>query len=207
MKKLLVLMVLLFSLNMSQLFGQVSRQPQKEIFGGIAIPTGPEGFKDYFKVGFSPHIQYVMFLSPRLGISVGGAYEYFTFDGEKFLQDLSLATGIDFSGASIDGNYNNIELSVGIRPYLTAPEAATQLFVFGMGTYNFMKMKITVRDNVTGQESSDTGDDNKAGIGFGGGIEMPAGESFNIIIQGIFRIIFTDEESTKFLGITAGLIF
>jgi len=41
----------------------------------------------------------------------------------------------------------------------------------------------------------------------GGGFELPAGESLNLIIQGLFNVIFTEEESTTFVGVTAGVVF
>jgi hypothetical protein len=44
-------------------------------------------------------------------------------------------------------------------------------------------------------------------VAAGAGLELPAGESFNIVLQGVFRFIFTDIESSNFLGVTGGLVF
>ncbi|GAB4189059.1 MAG: hypothetical protein Kow00108_25390 [Calditrichia bacterium] len=210
MKKVLLgVLVLVFGIQLA--FGQISRQAQKEAFLGFAIPLGPEGFKDYYKVGISPHFQYVIFPSQQIGVSFGAAYEFFTFDGDKFLEDYGNFFGVDVSDLTVDGSFSNLELGVGIRPYITSPEAANQLFVFGMLTYNFMHFESTVTDPL-GTEYSDKSDDNKMGLGFGGGLEMPMTDRFNLIVQGVFRVIFTKDdntgdENTTFLGVTAGIVF
>ena len=202
MKRMLVsLMVMFMLLLASQSFAQPARQPQIEVFGGIAIPLAPDAFKDYFKMGFSPHIQYVMFPSARLGVSFGVAYEKFTFDGDKLKENM------DLGGYEIDvtGSASNVELGVGLRPYLTAPEVSTQIFLFGMATYNLLKTEWKVSGYGNTEEGSVK--NNKPGAALGAGLEIPASESMNLILQGIFRFIFTEDETTSFVGITAGLVF
>jgi hypothetical protein len=55
-------------------------------------------------------------------------------------------------------------------------------------------------------------------VAAGAGLELPAGESLNIILQGLFRFIFTESETdpdtgesvggtTSFVGVTAGIVF
>lgn len=203
-KSVIVLTVLLTICIAGQVFAQ-KRLPQFEIFGGVAIPLAPDVFKDYYKMGFSGHAQYVIFPSPQLGISFGAGYEAFTFDGDKFLTDLEAATGLNLTGLEATGSASIIELGIGIRPYLTSPEMGTQFYLFGMGTYNLMTDKGEITDGVDtyGGES----DFNKIGIAGGVGIELPAGESMNIILQGLYRHILTEGEATSFLGVTIGLAF
>jgi hypothetical protein len=196
--------VLVFVLAANTLFAQ-GRNGQIELYGGIAFPTKPDEFKDYFKNGLSLHGQYVAFPSPQLGISFGAAYERFSFDEDAFLSDLEDQLGVDLSGVSIDGSASVIEFGVGLRPYLTQPEASTQFFLFGMGTYNILKTEITV--SAFGESESAEGDEKKFGIAAGAGLEFPAGSTMNIIVQGLFRLIFTEEESTSFIGVTGGLVF
>jgi hypothetical protein len=188
----------------SDLFAQ-ARNSQVELYGGIAFPTKPDEFKNYFKNGLSLHGQFVTFPSARLGVSFGAAYERFSFDDQAFLTDLEEAFGVDLTGVTVEGSASVIELGVGLRPYLTQPEAGTQFFLFGMGTYNFLKTEATVTG--FGASESTSGDENKFGVAFGAGLELPAGETMNIIVQGLYRIIFTADESTSFVGVTGGLVF
>jgi len=201
MKKLLLILVLVTGCLISTSFGQ-ARAPQMEVFGGVAIPLAPDVFKDYYTMGFSPHFQYVMFPTQKIGISFGVDYEFFSFDGDKFLEDI----GLDGLGIDIEGGASNVEFSIGIRPYLTSPEASTQIFVYGMGTYNLLATEVTLSDDF-GNEEKFSDDISEPGFGGGVGIEIPAGDSFNLIFQGVFRSILTEDESTNFLGISAGVVF
>ncbi|MDZ7292605.1 MAG: hypothetical protein ONB44_21280 [candidate division KSB1 bacterium] len=201
MKRVFILvMVLALVLMASQTWAQ-ARKSQIELFGGVAIPLAPDAFKDYFKVGGSLHGQYVIFPSPTLGISFGVAVEGFTFDGDKLLQDL----GFSGSGVTVEGSASVVELGVGLRPYLTQPEANTQFFLFGMGTYNLLSTESKVSG--FGESYSSKDDTNKFGVAAGAGFELPAGEKINIIIQGLTRFIFTENETTSFVGITGGVVF
>lgn len=62
-------------------------------------------------------------------------------------------------------------------------------------------------DIQTSGEETITGDENKFGIAVGAGVEVPAGSSLNLIFQGLYNIIFTENESTSFIGVTAGVVF
>lgn len=227
--KSIVIVLMLVLVLMGSAFSQ-DRQPQFEAFGGIAIPLAPDMFKDYYKIGISPHVQYVIFPTPRLGISFGAAYERFSFDGDKFAEDFDplvedlfyiiYGYPIDMRNSKYEGSANNVELAVGIRPYITPPEASTQLFVYGMATYNMLKNKADMKSTDIYDPSTSTllgsidedlelfdESESKFGVGVGAGIEIPAGDSFNIILQGVFRFIFTEDDNTNFVGITAGLVF
>ncbi|MFQ5640452.1 MAG: hypothetical protein ACE5IR_20925 [bacterium] len=181
---LLIVVMLLFATN-----GFAQRNGQWEIFFGGAIPLGPDFVKDNFEVGGSFHVQYVMFLSPRLGLSFGLAGEAFTVNQ-------------DIKDAGVDIELTVAELGIGLRPYLTPMESNIQIYLFGMGTYNVVKS--TIRDDSGFEEDFE---EKKAGIAVGGGFEIPAGSKFNILLQGLGRVIFTEGDSFSFLGVTAGLAF
>ena len=189
MKKIKISVIFLLMLVFGTSAFSQSRKNQWEIFFGAAIPTAPDYIKDEFKTGFSLHGQYVMFVSPQLGISLGLAGEGFTVSDE--LKD-----------AGIDGQLTVGEVSIGLRPYLTSLEASTQIFLFGMATYNSVKVKF---EDDFGNE--DEGKEEKGGIAFGGGLEIPAGERFNLIFQGLGRVIFTEGDKFSFVTITAGFAF
>ncbi len=198
-----LMLILLLVLTATQVFAQsAARRKQIELFAGAAFPLAPDVFKDYYKIGGSLHGQYVIFPSPTLGISFGAAFEGFTFDGDKYLEDLGL-TG---SGYTVEGSASIVELGVGVRPYLTKPEANTQFFLFGMGTYNAISDEATVSGPGFGTNSAKN-DFNKVGVAAGAGFELPAGEKLNVIIQGLTRFIFTENETTSFVGVTAGVVF
>lgn len=204
----LFIIALIVTIAVGNAFSQ-TRQSQLELYGGIAFPMAPEGFKDSFNMGYSIHGQYVMFPSPKLGISFGLAFEPFSVNKDEM-------------GDYVDNaSFNVFELGVGVRPYLSSPEANTQLFVFGMATYNIMKMSVEgsyeYYDYYTStwytEEYDESFDENKFGIAVGGGLEMPLNERMNLIIQGLYRFIFfskdddLSDENVSFLGVTAGIVF
>ncbi len=211
--------VLAFLLLASQSFAQYSRRNQIELYGGAAFPMAPDEFKDYYKVGLSVHGQYVMFPSPTFGISFGAAYETFSFDEDQFMDDFGREMGYIFEYyglaysedyLTIEGSASIVELGIGLRPYLSSPENSTQFFLFGMGTYNLLTTETTVGIEIPGygsSEESDTGEDDYFGVAAGAGFELPFGSSMNLIIQGLYRFIFTEDEATSFIGATAGLVF
>jgi hypothetical protein len=235
-------LALVLLLMASQTFAQ-GRKAQIELYGGAAFPLSPDLFKDFYKVGISGNAQYVIFPSPKLGISVFAGYEGFTVDAEA-IGDASAANLvgrpiIDPNGNIIgevtdgridaEGTASAVKFGIGIRPYLSNPESSTQFFLFGTGTFNLLKTKTQINGgsytgrDLFGREStfqlSDADitsvygakefkdDTEKFGLAGGAGIEVPAGESFNLIFQGLFNIIFTEDESTSFLGVTAGVVF
>ncbi|MFQ5650895.1 MAG: hypothetical protein ACE5IY_13215 [bacterium] len=166
------------------------RNNQWELFIGAAVPLGPEGIQDAVKVGVSVHGQYVMFLSPQFGISLG-------ISGEGFTQSDEL------SEFGIEGELTVAELGFGLRPYLTSMESSLQLYLFGMATYS--RVEATFLDEDLGFEVN--AEESKPGVAFGGGIEIPAGPRFNLLFQGLTRIIFTEGDSFSFIGITGGVAF
>jgi hypothetical protein len=235
----------------TSLFAQ-GRRSQTEFYAGAAFPLSPDDFKDFYKIGLSGNVQYVFFPSPRVGIPIFVGYEGFTVDADA----ISASFGQQLTGLGIfdpntgqqigqvtsaqmetEGSARTIKLGVGVRPYLTAPEAPTQFFLFGNATFNFLSTKaafnggsVNYNDFVNGGTStltitkddinsilgqSEWNDDaNKFGLGGGLGVEIPAGESVNLIFQGLFNIIFSASEGTDgakdsvtFVGVTAGLVF
>ncbi len=171
-----------------------SRSNQMEIFIGGAFPLKPDGIKDVYKVGVSAHLQYVRFISPRFGISLGIASEGFTETDE-------------LNDAGIEGELTVSEVGIGLRPYLSSLESNLQFYLFGMATYN--AVKATFADDFGGAISSD---ERKPGVAFGAGIEVPFGSRFNLLFQGLARVIFTDTadgefERFQFIGLTGGIAF
>lgn len=237
--KFFMLMAMLF-LGTNALFAQ--RKNQIEFYAGAAFPLSPDDFKEYTKVGLSGNAQYVIFPSPRLGITLNIGYESFSVDNAKFTNAVSMQltgqpasywaglnlttpTGTVRINPSSDISARLIRFGGGIRPYLTVPEASTQIFLLGQVNYNLINNKYSATDlpyaydpattilkwatfdDNTWEQTIGENDENVMGFGFGGGFEIPAGESFNIVLQGLFNIISTKGQSTSFVGVTAGLVF
>lgn len=220
------------------------RRNQLEVYGGAAFPLQPDTFKDFFKVGLSINVQYVLFPTPNLGIPVFVGFEGFTVDneaisntfGRQFIvgapifdnagNEIGTATG---GSLDTEGKANITKVGLGLRPYITPLESPTQIFLFGSAVFNVIRSEeqinggtITWEDfsgNTNSFEMSDDDidflfggrefktEDEKFGVAAGGGIEIPAGPTWNLIFQGLFNIIFTEDESTTFVGVTAGVVF
>ena len=229
MKRVPVCMILVvLLLAATQALAQEARRPQTELYAGVGIPLAPESFKKYYKVGLSAHGQYVIFPSPTLGLSLTAGYERFMIDSktiEKEMSDNFTAYILDQTGQlpsfygiayvpQVEGSASDIEFGAGLRPYLTRPEASRQLFLFGMATVNMLRTSIRGSGTVTIPnvgiyqfESKSEENATKMGLAGGVGMEMPAGESNNIVVQGVFRFIFTEGDMTEFLGVTAGIVY
>lgn len=222
----------------NSLFAQ-GRRRQIELYAGAGFPLRPEGFKDLHKVGLSLNSQYVFFPSPNVGIPMYVGYERFAINNEgvsdlfaTVLTDQLDAVGRNLLDASLDtkGSSSTIKLGIGLRPYLSSLESATQFFLFGTCTFNVFRStcdlnggSLTTKDRLTGNIFADTFtradfiragfpaqlkvEYDKVGLAGGAGLELPAGESLNLIIQGLFNVIFTEGESTTFIGVTSGLVF
>ena len=160
----------------------------------------PDGFKDFYQSGYSIHGQYVIFPTPRIGISIGGAYEFFLFDNDAYIDDLYEDLDYLFPEEeySTEGSASIIELGLGLRPYLTSPTSSFQFFLFGMGTFNIFNSEVTEEYDFyytyLGETyhavGDSTYDSNVSKIGFsaGAGFEIPAGQ-VNIIVQGLVRFM------------------
>jgi hypothetical protein len=247
---IVIFLVFCLVFSFSDAFSQLSRKNQFEIYAGAGIPQSPEFFKDYFKVGLSLNLQYVIFPTPRVGIPLFVGAEGFTFNFDAFNEDISAifvgfpivddfnnqigaVTSGSFEG---DGSASIFKFGAGIRPYLTGPESSTQFFLFGNLTYNIYKEKQSLDSGtilwedffgnpgeipLNQQDIADSplgasefeDDFNKAGIGVGAGIEIPAGSRINLIFQVMYNIIFSKDEEKgyeknhSFVGATAGVVF
>lgn len=235
-----VLVVILLPVLAGSVWAQ--RKSQIEFYAGSAFPLSPKDFKEYTRVGLSGNAQYVIFPSPRLGITFNAGYERFSVDNAKFTDAFSASqtgqpasfwaqqvfttpTGTVRINPSSDISSTLIRFGGGVRPYLTAPEASTQIFLLGQVSYNLINNNYDVTDlpyaydvstnflqwasfdDDTWESTIGENDENVVGFGFGGGLEIPAGSSFNIVLQGLFNVISTKGESSSFVGVTAGLVF
>jgi hypothetical protein len=226
-----MLMAVLF-LGANDLFAQ--RKNQIEVYAGAAFPLSPKEFKEYTKVGLSGNFQYVLFPSPNFGVTFNAGYEFFSVDNDKFVDAFSeqltgqtaaywVQNGFNIN-PSADIKSTVFRFGAGVRPYLTKPESNTQFFLLGQANFNIIQNDYNVTQLpieydplsntlffITGKdedfEKIEENDENKAGFGLGAGVEIPAGTSLNLVLQGLFNIVLTSDKSTSFVGVTAGLVF
>lgn len=177
----------------------------------------------------SPNVGIPMYVGyERFAINNEGVSDLFA----TVLTDQLDAVGRNLLDATLDtkGSSSTIKLGIGLRPYLTSLESTTQFFLFGTATFNLFRStcdlnggSLTSKDRLSGNIFTDRFaradfiqaglpaqlkvEYDKAGLAGGVGFELPAGESLNLIIQGLFNIIFTEDESTTFIGVTSGLVF
>jgi len=113
--------------------------------------------------------------------------QFFLFGNASYnLLKSELKSGWDIEGGSLDWvDFNN-------TPQTPIPVTAEDLAQL---------------DIQTSGEETIKGDENKFGIAVGAGVEVPAGSSLNLIFQGLYNIIFTEDESTSFIGVTGGVVF
>jgi len=224
--KKIVYCTLVFFISVTMGYSQ-KRPGHLEVTGGAAFLTAPDEIKDYIKMGYNVQGQYVTFLSPTVGLSFGVGYNYFPIDAEKFedeIYDELSYSGYDIQldQLEVSGNVNILELSIGLRPYLSSPDAPNKLFVFGNGTYNMLKAKSKAEftatysyydpyygyyESTTEAEVESEADEEDFGITSGAGVELQMGTHSKLTIQGSYRFIFTEDENTNFIGVTAGIVF
>jgi hypothetical protein len=222
MKRVIVFFSIIFLMLLSTISFAQNRKSQKELFGGVAFSLSPELFKSSFKMGISPHFQFVIFPKDKLGISFGIGIEFFTFDENGFTKMLAKKYNATESAirnvGEFDDEFGNLEFSLGLRPYLTPVESNIQFFILGSITYNLLDETgsfTSAIDDPDLQDLEGKWENNVSKIGFatGAGFEIPAGGRFNLIVQGLVRFIsspgwFSENKDTLvFVSITAGIAF
>ena len=154
--------------------------------GGVSLPLGD--FGDAAKTGFHGMVG-VNFQPENLpvGIRVDGMYQM--YGGSDLFQ--TAFGDVDFRMISGTANavytFTTAETST-FHPYL----------IGGVGVYNL---------GFTGDDADGFDSETKFGINAGAGFNFAAGESINLFVEGRFHNVFTEDESTNFIPISAGVRF
>jgi len=186
-------------------------------FGGMVMPMGPKGFKDYFKsgIGFGGEFKYNVNPTTSLGLS-------YTYVGFKAKEDAfrTLFEGMLFKPAgtmtiTIDP-YTVSIISANFIKYFTQPEASTGFYLTLGGGYYMMKSP-DVKVEMDGISDTEKGEkENRFGLNGGLGMEIKAGQKMNFFVEGKYHYVFTKDESNSnnsdsgklnFITILAGLRF
>lgn len=192
-------------------------------FGGVAMPQGPEEFKDYVKsgYGFGGEVKYNV--NPK--VSLAGSFSMVNFgikddainDIESMIEDMMAMEGFDGAKATVEGGGAKVNvIQANVLYYLMPAGSATELYAIGGGGYYMVKPEnpdkikieymgetIDVTDEMSDEEADS---ENDFGVQFGLGMDLPLG-SMNLFFEGKYHIVFTEDESTKLLSVMAGLRF
>jgi len=182
-------------------------------FGGVGLPSGPKEFKDYFKsgIGYGGELKY----NVNEKTSLSASFTMLKF-GIK-TDEIEDAVGEEGAKVTVEGGGLKANIiQANLLYYLAPPESSTQLYLIGGGGYYMEKAespdKVTVEfegetyDLSDMFESEDSESENDFGVQFGAGLDLPLG-SLNLFVEGKYHIVFTEDESTKFITVMGGLRF
>lgn len=187
-------------------------------FGGLNLPQGPDEFKDYFKSGIGFGAEFKYNINEKMSFVGSFAYLPFNYNEDKMEEDImELVGGEEDIQINIEGGgikYNAIQANLLL--YLSQPEASTGFYLTGGGGYYMGKSEtpdkveltyagetIDITDMMEGEEESE----NDLGVNFGAGLELAMGTSMSLFVEGKYHIVFTEDESTKFITLMGGLRF
>jgi hypothetical protein len=177
---------------------------------GAAIPSGD--LADGHKPGLSGAIALEHDLTPRLAVVVRGEYGMMPVDTEGILNEPFFAEFRDLGGSfEVEGgDFTVAEGSVNIKASLAErTSAAIPYVVAGGGVTRAAIDDTTVTATLQGVSASDTEpgtSETKPSASAGGGVEISLG-GLKLVIEGLYHIVFTEEESLKHISVRGGLSF
>lgn len=163
-----------------------------DVRGGVGLPMGDYG--DAFKSGLMIGVEATKMMSTNLGIGVDGGYiKNNPNDENQAALDATFGTGTD-ADAKFMRYGAHAKYMLGAAGSKTMP-----YFVAGAGMYNF-KFQVTPPG---GPETSAS--DTDFGIRGGMGLNMMLSQKMGLGFQADFNDVFTEGNSTQFIGLSAGL--
>ena len=187
-------------------FTQDDNKPELSIGGGLSLPSKPEIFSDYWKMGFNFGGGFAFPFTPSLSFITIVDYSRFAFDEEKLLENFGfLGYGIEIKvgSASIVTVTENLKAS-----FNPGSNAISPYFIGGMGLFSVSTSEVKVSVPSYGISETIKGQSESAfALQFGFGIDIPTDETTKIFIECKYCIGFTEEESTHFFPIRAGASF
>jgi len=190
----------------SMAWSQTDKKTDLYLGGGIAFPAGPEEFTDYWKMGFTAGGGIGFSLTPAASLVLTVGYGAFPLNESEILR---LAGVPSYVNTSIDGGTasaldfaGNIKLS--LNP---TPNTVTPYLVVGAGYFSLSFSDAKISASYMGNSASETlkfDTESAFSTSFGAGIDIPAGETTSIFVEGRYSIAFTKGENTSYVPLRAG---
>ncbi len=170
------------------------------IHGGIALPQGPEFFKENFNngIGFGGEFRYNINQTTALGLS----YTMLAFkaDADKF-KSMYESTYMGFAKPSDDTytlEINPVTVSVisaNLIKYLTPPEASTGFFVtLGGGYYISKSPEVKISSGDYSEILAKSESESDFGINGGLGVEFKISERMTFYAVGEYHYVFSEAD-------------
>ena len=178
--------------------------------GGVSFPAAPPEFSDFWKTGFAIGGGVGVRLTPFWEIVTSAHYQRFPADEEGQIDGLLLeGPGGVLEIASIDGrDAETIALLMEVRVHPGSPESSIDPFLaFGSGFCRVATTDAMVRPADPGYAPipilGDT--DSALAATIGGGLGYRVAPGWQIVLESIYTIAFTDQSSTEFLPLRLGV--
>ncbi|HOP06972.1 MAG TPA: outer membrane beta-barrel protein [candidate division Zixibacteria bacterium] len=208
MKKVLFAMVLTLVLA-----GIASAQGPKINFyagGGMALPMGPDDFKDYWKSGISFGGGVGFQQSANMELKAMLFYNKFDVDEDGMIEEIEEAYGIDASGLEIDGGEMTAIEIMGVFKYsLGLPEAPARPYLLGSVGITAMKVaEATISyGSEYGSETTPETTESKLSFGVGGGVDIKIGATTALFAEAQYMYVSTEGDAITYLPIRGGIKF
>lgn len=179
---------------------------------GISHPTGFDESK-YWNTGIG--FGFNGFKQIADNVLIGGrfAFNFSSLNKSNVINDFRhMMENYGFYNLQYDasGSSQIIELVPSVR-LLFNPEDRDKTMFFGQMGFGYYlanaEIKLQVSDGVVTFQEKVGPTDNEIGINFGGGFQFGQSNSMQFEILGLYHMIFMDNETVKFLTVSAGIVF
>ena len=178
------------------------------IAGGLALPSGPEDFRDNWNLGLNLGGGIGFSLSSAVSIAFSGEYAFFPIDETEMLKKAG-ASGTGVSVTIDGGTLSILTLAGNVKLLLIpTPGSTAPYFVAGAGFFSLSASDARISASYLGSSSSVTVKfDNESAFyaSVGAGMDIPMNEKTSVFFEGRYSIGFTKGENTSYIPIKAGI--
>lgn len=178
-------------------------QPTVSVRGnvGAAFFRSPAGLNVLLNSGVDFGVEASVQVYRGLELKVGGSYDRFTFNEDNvalYNPELDYETGSTLEA----GNYNFLNVGVGLRYVFTNESDAHPYLASGMGYY---------RSTIAQSQSVREGQTTSTGMHVGAGVEFRIDETYSVFFEPRYVIVYADSEelslgtSSRFVPVRLGL--
>ncbi len=198
------LCLLLAMISAVPVFAQNSAGPTFYVNTGLAVPSAPNEFSDYWKTGINLGGGVGFPITRNLSFVGNLLHTRFSFDGEKLMADNGMGGyGFYFEGGttSITTFFGDFKMELGSNPGKVTP------FLMGGAGLFFVTIRETTMQYQNQFETIPGGDETKLGIDLGGGVDIALSPRTKLQLGMKYIVGFTDIENTSYFPIMIGLSF